>query len=106
MLTPSSHDPFIRRDAVYKLAEQGVKIGMVFDNEDPPGWYVGTILTTPIPKGKGQDQKFWVNFTEAGEMDSNDDVLIIASSLVSSTYNMEWVMLCREGTKDQFVLAN
>ena len=64
---------------------------MMFGNEDPPGWYVGTILTTPVRKGKGQDQKFWVNFTEEGEMDSADDVLIIASSLVSSSYNKEWV---------------
>ena len=38
------------------------------------------------------------------EMDSDDDVLIIAFSLVSSTYSKEWVMLCKEGTKEQFVL--
>jgi hypothetical protein len=100
-----------RRDAIYNLGKKEVQIAMMFAQEDPPGWYIGTILQQPVPtmrKGTDKDkEKFWLNFTQLAfdddELDSDDDVLIIPASLSSSTYKKEWVMLCKKGTTQQFM---
>ena len=89
----------LRRDVIYKLGAQGLQIGMYFAKEDPPGWYIGTILQTPVPKvPKGHKQSFWRNFTQGAEPEDDDDVKVFPTSLTNSTYKKEWVLLCKEGT--------
>ena len=80
-------------------------LGMMFAQEEPPGWYIGTILTEPVPRSRGQTENFWVNFTydfnAKAEMDKDNDVKVHANSLDISTYQEEWVMICRKESLEE-----
>jgi len=92
-----------RRDAVYKLGEKGLQMAIMFPSEAPPGWYIGTIVQDTVPKGKDQD-KFWLNFTATGDKyKKSDDLKVNTTQLKISAYKEGWVMLCKEGTSQQFI---
>ena len=78
------------KQRLLELASMGViRLGQSFPNEDPPGWYVGKILTTPVPKKKTE---IWVNYSKE-DYNDEDDVKTITTHFTLDTYYKDWVLI-------------
>lgn len=86
------------RDTLQELAEKSIQFGMYFENESPPGWYIGKLVTAAWPRGKGC---FWVNFTADGaEYTKTDDVKVVLAKLNKQEYQNQWLMVAPKEVKE------
>lgn len=78
----------------WAAADEGNRVAMYMPNEDVPGWYMGSVKTTPVPR----PGFIWVNFPadESEPYSYKNDVKVFPNALLLTAYKISWVLISKK----------